>query len=434
MKIFTKRLALALFFLSVLSTTVFAADHLIPVGKVVGLDLSSGTVTVAAFDDALPAAKEGGIQAGDQILAIDGAKITCAEDVRHALDASKGTVEMTVCRDGVEKTIHIAPHITENGPKLGVFLRQGITGIGTITWYDPDTGAFGTLGHGVSDAKGCLLKMTSGKVYPAKVVSVQRGRAGAPGQLKGAMSGDTLLGSVSRNVQQGVFGTAQNAWEGQAIPTASWEDVRTGDATIRSTVTEGEPRDYSVEILKIYSKRPTDDRNFLIRVTDPELLEATGGIVQGMSGSPIIQDGKLVGAVTHVLVNDPTRGYGIFIENMLDAAGYTKSRGNAPGFLFAVSFCFFVFQVPRQIRQAKHRRNNRNDDEHPQSVVGGQNIQNGWCTFGPGHIEIIGSRNHGIHPCSQRRQTKQCTIGTDHGTECRSHMMNKNHIKNGNIT
>ena len=321
MKKFTKRLSMALLFSILLSTGVFAADYLIPVGQVVGLDLSSGTVTVAAFDDALPAAKESGVQAGDQIISINGTKIASAEDVRRALDASKGTVEVTLLRDGTEKTIHIAPQITDGGPRLGVFLRQGITGIGTVTWYNPDTGAFGTLGHGVSDAKGCLLKMTGGKVYPAKVVSVQKGKAGAPGQLKGAMASETLLGSLSANTQQGVFGTVRDAWDGQAIPTAAWEEVRTGDATIRSTVTEGEPRDYSVEILKIYSKRPTDDRNFLIRVTDPALLEATGGIVQGMSGSPILQDGKLVGAVTHVLVNDPTRGYGIFIENMLDAVG-----------------------------------------------------------------------------------------------------------------
>ena len=321
MKKLTTRLMAAIVFICILTTGVCASEYLIPVGKVVGLDLSSGTVTVAAFDDATPSAREAGIQAGDEILTIDGARITCAEDVRRALDHSKGTVELVVNREGTERTIRVSPQITGNGPRLGVFLRQGITGIGTITWYDPDTGAFGTLGHGVSDSKGCLLKMTEGKVYPAKVASVQKGKAGAPGQLKGAMSGDTLLGELSANLQQGVFGTARNAWEGQAIPTASWEDVRTGGATIRSTVTDGEPRDYSVEILKIYSKRPTDDRNFLIRVTDPALLEATGGIVQGMSGSPIIQDGKLVGAVTHVLVNDPTRGYGIFIENMLDAAG-----------------------------------------------------------------------------------------------------------------
>ena len=321
MKKLTTRLIAAIVFICILTTGVFAADYLIPVGKVVGLDLSSGTVTVAAFDDATPGAKEAGIQAGDEILTINGEKITCAQDVRRALDHSKGTVELVVNREGAQKAIRMTPKITEKGPRLGVYLRQGITGIGTVTWYDPDTGAFGTLGHGVSDAKGCLLKMTDGKVYPARVASVQKGKAGAPGQLKGAIAGDTLLGTVSTNAQQGVFGTAGHAWTGQAIPTAPWEEIRTGDATIRSTVAEGEPRDYSVEILKIYSKTRADGRNFLIRVTDPALLDATGGIVQGMSGSPIIQDGKLVGAVTHVLVNDPTRGYGIFIENMLDAAG-----------------------------------------------------------------------------------------------------------------
>ena len=321
MKKLTTRLISAVVFICILTTGVFASDYLIPVGTVVGLDLSSGIVTVAAFDDALPAAKESGIQAGDEILSINDTKITCAEDVRKALDHSKGTVELVINRDGTQKSLRISPQITENGPRLGVFLRQGITGIGTVTWYDPDTGNFGTLGHGVSDARGCLLKMTGGKVYPARVMSVQKGKAAAPGQLKGAIEGDILLGTVARNVQQGVFGTARNAWEGDAIPVAAWEDVRNGEAAIRSTVTDGAPQDYSVEILKIYSKNRSDGRNFLIRVTDPTLLDATGGIVQGMSGSPIIQDGKLIGAVTHVLVNDPTRGYGIFIENMLDAAG-----------------------------------------------------------------------------------------------------------------
>ena len=321
MKNLTRRSIMAIVFICILTTGVFASDYLIPVGRVVGLDLSSGTVTVAAFDDHLSAAKDAGLQPGDQILSINGTRIACVEDVRRALDHSQGAVDLVINREGAEMAIHLEPQITDEGPRLGVFLRQGITGIGTVTWFDPDTGAFGTLGHGVSDAKGCLLKMTGGKVYPATIASVQKGKAGAPGQLKGAITGDTLLGTVSVNAQQGVFGTVGRPWEGEAIPTAAWEEIHAGKALIRSTVTEGAPRDYSVEILKIYSKTKADGRNFLIKVTDPALLEATGGIVQGMSGSPIIQDGKLVGAVTHVLVNDPTRGYGIFIENMLDAAG-----------------------------------------------------------------------------------------------------------------
>ena len=300
--------------------TAFAADMLIPVGKVIGLELYNDTVTVVAFDDALPVARESGLQIGDEICRIDGCIIESAEDVMRALNSSDGGVDMTVLRGGKERQLHMEPQITADGPKLGVFLRQGITGIGTVTWYDPETDTFATLGHPVNDGKGNLLKMTRGNAYPAAVVSVQKGKSGAPGQLKGALNTDVLLGKLKCNRAQGVFGTALDAWRGEAIPVAACEEIKTGDAVIRATVSEGEPEDYSVEILKLYPKSRADGRNMLIHVTDPDLLAVTGGIVQGMSGSPIIQDGKLVGAVTHVLVNDPSTGYGIFIENMLDAA------------------------------------------------------------------------------------------------------------------
>ena len=303
-----------------LSAAVVFARELIPVGQIIGLELSAGTVTVAAFDDSLTAARDSGLQVGDQILSIDECTIACAEDVRRALKHSDGAVEMVVSRNGKHQQIHMEPEITTTGPKLGIYLKQGITGIGTVTYYDPKTGCFGTLGHGVNDNKGALLPMTRGNAYPASIVSVQKGKAGAPGQLKGALKSDQLLGSLTGNTARGVFGKISGGWNGNPLPTADSDTVHLGSATIRSTVDSSGPRDYSVEILKIYPKSRSDGRNLLIRVTDPALLEATGGIVQGMSGSPIIQDGKLVGAVTHVLVNDPTRGYGIFIENMLEAA------------------------------------------------------------------------------------------------------------------
>ena len=304
-----------------LSAAVVFARELIPVGQIIGLELSAGTVTVAAFDDSLTAARDSGLQVGDQILSIDECTIACAEDVRRALKHSDGAVEMVVSRNGKHQQIHMEPEITTTGPKLGIYLKQGITGIGTVTYYDPKTGCFGTLGHGVNDNKGALLPMTRGNAYPASIVSVQKGKAGAPGQLKGALKSDQLLGSLTGNTTRGVFGKISGGWNGNPLPTADSDTVHLGSATIRSTVDSSGPRDYSVEILKIYPKSRSDGRNLLIRVTDPALLETTGGIVQGMSGSPIIQDGKLVGAVTHVLVNDPTRGYGIFIENMLNAAG-----------------------------------------------------------------------------------------------------------------
>ena len=313
MKRLTNRLVISILSLLILAGSVSAADYLIPVGRVIALELAQGSVTVAAFDDTLPAAKKAGLQIGDEIRAVDGADIGCAEDLRRALTRSDGSVDLTVCRGGKEQTISLEPEITSEGPRLGVYLRQGITGIGTVTYYDPDTGTFGTLGHGVNDARGNLLPMRSGLAYPAAVVSVQKGKSGSPGQLKGALSGDRLVGTLSGNTCRGVFGTASDSWEGQLMPVATFGEIHTGHAAIRSTVNSGDPRDYSVEILKIYPQNRSDGRNLLLKVTDPELLAATGGIVQGMSGSPIIQDGKLIGAVTHVLVNSPDTGYGIFI-------------------------------------------------------------------------------------------------------------------------
>ena len=255
-----------------------------------------------------------------KITRIDTQTITCAEDVRQVLQKSNGQVHISVLRNGKAKQLKLSPRITTEGPRLGVYLKQGITGVGTVTWYDPDTGSFGALGHGVNTPKGELLKMQSGKAYKATVLSVKKGVSGQPGQLMGSLNGSQPVGTLAKNTVQGVFGTADEGWQGQALPVASSNEIKEGAATIRSTVKDSAVREYSVEILKIYPNAKPGGRNMLLRITDPALLETTGGIVQGMSGSPIIQDGKLVGAVTHVLVNDPTTGYGIFIENMLDAA------------------------------------------------------------------------------------------------------------------
>ena len=296
------------------------AQTLVAVGKVVGLELRNGTVTVAALDEGGSAAGEAGILPGDVILSIDGRAVSSGQDVKNALSRSNGTVSVRFLRNGREQALTLQPEITAEGPKLGVFLRQGVTGIGTVTYYDPETGAFATLGHGVNGSGGSLLKMTDGRAYPARVVSVKKGRSGAPGQLMGTVDSPESNGELTSNTARGVFGKSSTGWQGKTLETASAEEVRTGTATILSTVSGDSVQEYSVEILKLYPKARTSGRNMLIRVTDPALLDATGGIVQGMSGSPIIQDGKLVGAVTHVLVNDPTTGYGIFIENMLDAA------------------------------------------------------------------------------------------------------------------
>lgn len=316
------RAAVALVMLfALLPVQARAAELLIPVGRVIGLHLKNDAVAVAAYDDILGGnARSAGLKIGDELVAIDGIPIEAAQDVRAALSECGETVTLTIRRDGKLDILHMAPTRTDDGFRLGVYLRQGIAGIGTVTFYDPETGLFGTLGHGVSDAKGSLLEMTKGSAYEAAVFSVVKGKCGEPGQLKGTADAAEVFGTLLRNTPQGVFGITKTGWKGEPIPVADYEEVQTGPATIRSTVSGTCVREYSVDILKIYPENRSDGRNFLIKVTDPELLETTGGIVQGMSGSPICQNGKIVGAVTHVLVNSPDTGYGIFIENMLEAA------------------------------------------------------------------------------------------------------------------
>lgn len=319
MKRHISRLSIFFVLLTLLPVRTLAAQHLVPVGQVIGLQLYNDTVTVAAYDDVLGgAAKAAGLKIGDRIVKINDMSIASAEDVRSALDSGEGILNLTVSRGGKQRAVTLTPTQTKDGPRMGVFLRQGIAGIGTVTWYDPDTGAFGALGHGVCDSTG-LLNMTRGSAYEASVTEVKKGKSGDPGQLKGTARSLEPIAPLLRNTAQGVFGMTTRGWRGEALPVAEYSQIHTGTASIRAQ-TCGQVQEYSVEILKIYPQTRSDCRNFLLKVTDPELLSTTGGIVQGMSGSPILQDGHLIGAVTHVLVNDPTVGYGIYIQNMLDAA------------------------------------------------------------------------------------------------------------------
>ena len=302
----------------ILCAAAVSAATLVPGGQVIGLQLEDDTVTVAGFHEQLgDAAKAAGMAAGDRIVAVDGVPVKCVADVRQALERSDGTVDISFLRGGKAKRLTMAPAATEQGPKLGVYLRQGTTGLGTVTFYEPDSGRYGALGHGVNSADGALLKMNSGNVYEAAIFSVKKGAVGTPGQLLGQLTKASAVGTVEKNTIQGVFGKLEQPFREEPLPVGG---AAVGSAVIRSTVGGEGLREYSVEILKIYPNGGDRTRNLLLKVTDKTLLEKTGGIVQGMSGSPIIQNGKLVGAVTHVLVNDPTTGYGIFIENMLDAA------------------------------------------------------------------------------------------------------------------
>ena len=303
MKRILRSIILSYFLFASLPLPAGAAELLIPVGKVIGLQLQDDTLTVAAFDDALGAcARDAGIRIGDELLQIDSTAVESVTDVKTALGRCGSQVTLRIRRGEKISTLQLSPRQTEEGPRLGIYLRQGIAGIGTVTFYDPDTGIFGTLGHGVSDPRGRLLTMKQGTAYPAEVLSVKKGKCGEPGQLKGNADAFSTLGPLLKNTPQGVFGISRIPWTGKALPVAAYSDIRPGQATIRSTIQGDTVQEYSVEILKIYPEDRSDGRNFLIKVTDPALLNATGGIVQGMSGSPLIQDGQLIGAVTHVCV------------------------------------------------------------------------------------------------------------------------------------
>ena len=304
------------------------ARTLIPGGQSIGVALrTDGAVVIGASDiGSTPSpARLAGLRSGDVIVAIDGKQVENSADISEMLTTEKCRV--TYERRGQTHEALLKPVYDESADvyRLGVWVRDSAAGIGTLTYFDPETGEFGALGHPVTDADtGTVLPVQDGTIYENMIIGVEKGRPGEPGEILGQFYEGMMLGDVDKNSEFGIFGHAQSVPENAAYPAgleiASRSDVKKGKAELLSTVGGGLDS-YDCEILSIESHAPDTTRSFMLRVTDPALLETTGGIVQGMSGSPIIQNGKLVGAVTHVLVNDPTRGYGIFIENMLDAAG-----------------------------------------------------------------------------------------------------------------
>lgn len=312
------RWALAGFLTVRLLLCAYAAtpQTLVPGGNTIGLRLQTDGVAIVEFSSMIP--QKAGLQCGDLICSVDGVDVDTAEGIIQAVSQSNGApLELTVLRDGAKKTVRISPMQTADGWRLGLYVRDTVSGIGTVTYYDTDNHTFGALGHGVNDGQ-TLLPIVGGTVLPSEVSSVVKGEAGAPGALQGAVCGTSACGTICQNTPQGIFGT-MDAVDASPLSVAARTEVHTGAATILSNVRGTQVEEFNVKICALYPD-DTHDRNLLLEVTDPDLLAQTGGIVQGMSGSPIIQDGKLIGAVTHVLVDDPTQGYGIFIENMLTAA------------------------------------------------------------------------------------------------------------------
>ena len=276
-------------------------------------------------------AKAAGLHLGDRVVCI-GETVTENNDaVKAALDAAQGAeVEVIYIRGGeqLQTTLTPAWDATAGQWRAGMWVRDSSAGVGTMTFVDRQLGVFAGLGHPISDSDtGESVALRSGEIVACSIVGCTSGTIGSPGELKGKFLGTHALGSIGINGPNGVYGTLRTALPGETRELAFAQEVVPGEAEIWAT-TEGEaPRAYKVRIEKVNDADPR--RNMILRVTDPALLAKTGGIVQGMSGSPILQNGRLVGAVTHVLVNDPTRGYGIFAQTMLEQAQQAAKTDHA---------------------------------------------------------------------------------------------------------
>lgn len=288
---------------------------------------------------AVSPAQTAGIQEGDIILSINGEKISSKKQLTKLVESSAGQPLSLVVRRGEQLTsLHLSPvrSSLDNSYHLGLWVRDSSAGIGTMTFYDPNNGCFAGLGHAICDVDtGQLMPLSQGEIVEASIIGVHAGKSGSPGQLQGAFVANRSIGSLYTNSYNGVYGRLMNQpVDAQTIPMAQCQEVRQGPVKILTTVSGQKPQLFDACIEKISLSQDEPTKNMVLRITDPDLLELSGGIVQGMSGSPIIQDGMLVGAVTHVFVNDPTRGYGIFAENMdntlLTVAAASQSRSTAP--------------------------------------------------------------------------------------------------------
>ncbi len=313
--------------------------RLLPGGMPFGVKFSTEGVLVVGFCDidaeggTVNPAYAAGLRVRDVITSVNGKQVADAADFGSMVSgAGDRALTLTYTRGGKSYSATLTParSVSENRYKTGLWVRDSGAGIGTVTFIDPKTGEFGGLGHGICDAEsGALVSMTRGVVSGVTVSGVQKGVSGKPGELKGYF-GTEKTGTLLKNTDCGVFGVFSHiptCSPMQALPIAKASEVREGEAYIFCTLDGGKPCKYSVSISQI-DRNATGPKCFTVKVTDPALIAKTGGIVQGMSGSPIIQNGKLIGAVTHVLINDPTTGYGIFIENMLNAANIPMAKAS----------------------------------------------------------------------------------------------------------
>ena len=314
---------LGLFPIGRMRVTAGDETRLMPGGAAVGVALATQGVAGKR------PAQSAGLRAGDVIEGVNGKSVNTSKELTDLVASSKGaSLNLTFNRNGERRTVTLTPSLdsASGAYRMGAWVRDSTAGVGTLSYYSPDDGTYGALGHAINDADtGNLLPVRMGSLMQAEIVDVKRGKKGAPGELRGSFLKDQVIfGDIEENTNLGVFGKMDapyvNPLYPDGLPIGYQETVKTGPAAILSTIDGEGIKEYTVEITQVTRQMSPAPKSMVIKVTDPRLLSATGGIVQGMSGSPILQNGRIIGAVTHVFVDDPTQGYGVYIEWMLSTA------------------------------------------------------------------------------------------------------------------
>ncbi len=321
------------------TSTLVLADQtvteVIPGGHSVGVQLHTSGVVIAGFSEIetnggkKSPAKESGLQVGDIIIRLNQTKIENMSEFISLMERlpDQEPVELMIKRKENIFPVHIQPQKSDDQVRLGLFIKDATAGIGTMTFYDPVSKKYGALGHRITDQHSKKpMDIYNGKIVPSQVTSINKGENGVPGEKKARFSmKETSLGTIQKNSDFGIFGKIKQPTElfenEERIPVASSDEVKKGKAQIQTVVKDDIVETFDIEIVSTQPSQKAKTKGMIIKITDERLLNETGGIVQGMSGSPIIQDGKLVGAVTHVFLNDSSSGYGVHVEWMLNEAG-----------------------------------------------------------------------------------------------------------------
>lgn len=316
-----------LFSVKDVTVNVIPKTTVIPVGKAIGMKLYTEGVLVVGMSEieGKKPYENSGIETGDKIIEIDNTQIDNTDELIECVNNSNGKeLEIKYISDNEEKTTSIEPVKTSsNEYKLGLWVRDAAAGVGTLTFYEPSTGEFGALGHGINDVDTYeLIDIASGELVTTDIIDIVKGEDGSPGEIRGTIDNGISLGNIYKNTSFGIYGNIDNVakltlTQYKEYEVANRSEITTGKAEILCELENGKTQSYEIEIQRLFLENNENNKSMLIKVTDEELIQKTGGIIQGMSGAPIIQNGKFIGAVTHVLVNDAKTGYAVFGDLMI---------------------------------------------------------------------------------------------------------------------